>query len=776
MKSISGLLAPNIINTRKNNKNINNDNTRQELRSESGIQERTRVMSDSLKSMYVTKPALSFGRNLKEGRDNHLNYLGAHYLGDNKTVFRVYAKDKDAVNVQVLKGKTDARFDADVQEDARTVNMKPVGGNVYEAVVDDTTPGDMYRFQLIKDGEVSQRKDPRTFWQPNDTLGWSAIYDMEKYKWNDHDWMKNPQSGKIRHSGNADGLNAPSDMYIQEMQFDILGGYDKAKKEIDVIAKEGIFNTVLVMPTGEFYGNFNIGYDESDKFAPESSRGTPDDFKSFVDYCHKKNINVVLDVVPNHFGPTGTIVQDYGKAFDEHIDTGWGAALNFESEGQEYMRNYMVDMMMNWIANYHVDGLRVDATEKLFSDSTLKLMAAEIRNHPETRDAVIIPEHINKTKKLTSIPLSESEYADPLKTFEASRQNPDLLKNMGFDLQYIYDFKNTLAGIATGWRIYDCPASIKDLEQEYKQGYRFYQDYPELPNPPAKANLVYHTAHDELNAFGGVRFLPRVLAIKLGIVKDTALDSPDGLDKKPFRKTLEYIKSYLQGDFKALEKDGISKEQFEKAYKEAQSVNRLAIAAVFMHPGQKMLFAGDQRGELAPFNYNADVPDDFICGGNEPGIAGRKLKDVLRDQKGYEMGEPANNQSKLNQPEFTDPVLKAQTLKFTQKLKQLCADNPALHNLSFDKLSTCAYEDEKVLQIHRFEEGNEILAVFNFSDKPMENFQLDKKPDGEWKEILNSNASAYGGDDTNLNNKPVSFSESGIALPKFSVAVFKKIK
>ena len=71
------------------------------------------------------------------------------------------------------------------------------------------------------------------------------------------------------------------------------------------------------MPIGEFYGKRNWGYDESAKFAVENAYGTPDEFKDFVNYAHEKGINVILDVVLNHFGPFGSNIQEYIPAYQK---------------------------------------------------------------------------------------------------------------------------------------------------------------------------------------------------------------------------------------------------------------------------------------------------------------------------------------------------------------------------------------------------------------------------------------------------------------------------
>jgi maltooligosyltrehalose trehalohydrolase len=477
--------------------------------------------------------------------------------------------------------------------------------------------------------------------------------------------------------------------------------------------------------------------------------------------------------VPNHFGPEGCVVQDFGKAFAER-ETGWGTGLNFNADGKDYMRDYMIDMMMHWLVNYHVDGLRIDAVQEVNSDATLKYFVSEIRNHPETAKAVLIPEHVDKTNYLTR-PLGIEDIKDPFKTLQEAEMDFEKTKNPGFDLNYIFDFRNTLLALLTDWQIYDCAPSVTDLEAEFKNGYRYYNKYTEIENPQANHTLVYPVSHDELNSFGGLRIIPRMLAIELGLARQKSLNSPDGACKKPFRETLNLIKHYLAGRDDQLKYAGIKKEDFEKAYKKAQASNRLALGTVFLHPGQKMLFMGDQRGELAPFDYNTELPDHLIYHGSEEEYEGMKLIDYIAAKKGHPLGQKADEESRLNQKEFSDPELKENTLKYTRKLKQLMNENPALNNGNYKNIVTMSYPEAKVLHIHRYEGNNEILAVLNFGDKEYDEFSLKSLPDGEWEEVLNSNDSQYGGTGE-YKNQGTALNRScpEIQLPGCGMVIFKK--
>ena len=124
------------------------------------------------------------------------------------------------------------------------------------------------------------------------------------------------------------------------------------------------------MPVAEFPGRFGWGYDGVDLFAPTRLYGSPDDFRRFVDRAHAAGLGVILDVVYNHLGPDG----DYHRVFspDYYKKEGkndWGDSLNFDGENSGPVREFFVANAGYWIDEFHVDGLRLDATHAIHDSS-----------------------------------------------------------------------------------------------------------------------------------------------------------------------------------------------------------------------------------------------------------------------------------------------------------------------------------------------------------------------------------------------------------------------
>ncbi|HEY0591579.1 MAG TPA: alpha-amylase family glycosyl hydrolase, partial [Thermoanaerobaculia bacterium] len=134
--------------------------------------------------------------------------------------------------------------------------------------------------------------------------------------------------------------------------------------------------TLEVMPVAEFPGKFGWGYDGVDLFAPTRLYGEPDDFRRFVDRAHSLGLAVILDVVYNHFGPSGNFLTEFsGTYFTDRYDNEWGDPLNFDGPESGPVRELFVTNAACWISEFHLDGLRLDATQSIHDASEPHVIA-----------------------------------------------------------------------------------------------------------------------------------------------------------------------------------------------------------------------------------------------------------------------------------------------------------------------------------------------------------------------------------------------------------------
>src|SRR5262249_44882131 len=137
---------------------------------------------------------------------------------------------------------------------------------------------------------------------------------------------------------------------------------------------------IEVMPVADFPGRFGWGYDGVDLFAPTRLYGRPDDFRLFVDQAHATGIGVILDVVYNHVGPDGGYLRPFSQGyFTNRHKTDWGEPINFDGADSGPVREFFIANAGYWIEEYHLDGLRLDATQTIYDESEDHILAAIAR-------------------------------------------------------------------------------------------------------------------------------------------------------------------------------------------------------------------------------------------------------------------------------------------------------------------------------------------------------------------------------------------------------------
>lgn len=229
----------------------------------------------------------------------------------------------------------------------------------FYAIVTDIPAGAKYSFYVDGRGPFP---DPASRYQPEGVHGPSAVIDPAGYQWADRDWI---------------GL-ALHDVVLYELHvgtFTPEGTYQAAAKKLTYLNDLGV-TAVELMPLADFAGDRNWGYDGVAPFAPARCYGTPDDLRAFVNQAHQLGLAVFLDVVYNHFGPDGAYQGTFSSYYyTKHHHTPWGDGINFDSSLNEPVRQYVVENALRWIYEYHLDGLRLDATDTIKDDSPRHILA-----------------------------------------------------------------------------------------------------------------------------------------------------------------------------------------------------------------------------------------------------------------------------------------------------------------------------------------------------------------------------------------------------------------
>ncbi len=279
--------------------------------------------------------------------------------------FRVWAPDGKTVEV--------------VFDGGEILALEAESSGYFSGLAPKARAGSRYKYKLDR-GDACP--DPASRFQPEGPHGFSEVVDAASFPWTDRNWS---------------GVTLPHQV-IYEMHlgtFTRPGTWCGAQAELPRLAEIGV--TVLeVMPVAEFPGRFGWGYDGVQWFAPAHIYGSPDDFRRFVDRAHSLGLGVILDVVYNHFGPDGNYIAKFAPQFFCDKTTDWGQAVNFDGSDCGPVREFVVANACYWIDEFHLDGLRLDATQDIHDsseDHILRVMAREARRRAAPRDIIFIAEN-----------------------------------------------------------------------------------------------------------------------------------------------------------------------------------------------------------------------------------------------------------------------------------------------------------------------------------------------------------------------------------------------
>lgn len=244
-------------------------------------------------------------------------------------------------------------------------------GGIWELFVPNLPEGTTYKYAIKSShlGYQVDKSDPYGFFAELRPNTGSRIWYLDKYSWNDHEWMeKRPAQQAFDQPINIYEVHLGSWRRVPEDN-GFLNYRDLAHQLVEYAQKMG-YTHLELLPITEYPFDGSWGYQAVGYFAPTSRYGSPDDFMYFVDYCHQHNIGVILDWVPAHFPRDahglgffdGTHLYEHeDPRLGEHLD--WGTKIfNY---GRNEVRNFLLSSALFWLRKYHIDGLRVDAVASM---------------------------------------------------------------------------------------------------------------------------------------------------------------------------------------------------------------------------------------------------------------------------------------------------------------------------------------------------------------------------------------------------------------------------
>jgi maltooligosyltrehalose trehalohydrolase len=440
---------------------------------------------------------------------------------DGTVTFRVWAPN--AQDVAVVNG-------------ADRFALQPIGDGWFAVRLGRFTD-DRYAFSL--DGG-DPRPDPASLRQPDGVHEASGLVDRSAFTWSpDEDgWQPTPLASAVIYELHV-GTFTPE------------GTFEAAREHLADLADLGVTH-VEVMPVAAFNGPRGWGYDGVAWYAVHEPYGGPEAFAAFVDACHRHGLAVILDVVYNHFGPSGSYHDEFGPYVTARHTTPWGPAINLDDEGADAVRSFIVDNARMWLADFHVDGLRLDAVHALVDGSAVHIL--------ERLSATVdrLSEQVGRRLAL----IAESDRQDPRTVA------PRPAGGRGLNAQWLDDLHHALHVAVTGER----------------EGY--YTDYTGLPD--------LATAWTEGFVYGGRRsqFRDRTVGAPL----------PDHVSARHY---IGCIQNHDQIGNRA------TGDRLTTGVDEARV--RFAIALLCLSPTVPMLFMGEEYGETRPFQFFTSHPEAWLA-------------------------------------------------------------------------------------------------------------------------------------------------------------------
>jgi maltooligosyltrehalose trehalohydrolase len=457
----------------------------------------------------------------------------------------------------------------DVRVESGTPGLHPLApepGGWFAGLVPGLREGARYRYRL-DGGEAFP--DPASRFQPEGPHGPSQVVDPSRFRWSDAGWRGLRPEGQVFYE-------------LHVGTFTREGTWEAAARELHALAALGV-TAVEVLPVADFAGRFGWGYDGVDLYAPTRLYGSPDDFRRFVDRAHALGMGVLLDVVYNHCGPDGCFLSRFSPHyFTQRYRGEWGDPLNLDGEGSEAVRALVVENGAYWISEFHLDGLRVDATQGVFDASEPHVLAELSRRCREAaagRGVLLV---------------AENEPQDVRMLRPADRGGN------GFDMAWNDDFHHSALVALTGRRE------------------AYYRDYRGTPQELVSAARDGYLFQGQRSAWQGKRRGTRTLGI-------------------PARSFVAYLENHDQVANSA---------RGERLWAHTSpGCWRAMTGLLLLGPWTPLLFQGVEHASGSPFAFFADHAGDLARQVQEgraafvrqfPSVAGPDMRDRLPDA-----GDPA---------------------------------------------------------------------------------------------------------------------------------------
>ena len=551
--------------------------------------------------------------------------IGSKYLGNGRCKFTVWAPFHEEISVQIFSPNN------------RLIPMEKDEWGYFKALAEDIAPGTLYYYKLLGEKDIP---DPASHSQPKGVHNPSEVVDHSEMHWTDENWSGIPLEEMIIYELHV-GTFTP------EGTFEAIIGRLKELHDFGI-------NAIELMPIGQFPGERNWGYDGVFPYAAQHSYGGYNGLKKLVDAAHQQGISIILDVIYNHFGPEGNYMSEYGPYFTDTYKTAWGNAINFDKEYSYGVRNYFLENALYWFENFHIDALRLDASDNIF-DIGIKHFLQEL-----AENVAVLSQKQGRKLYLTA----ENDLSDT-KVIRAIESG-----GYGIDAQWNDAFHHCLHTILTGEKsgYYEDYGKVELLAKAFKEGFVYSGQY----SPFRKK---FHGSNS--SSIPGHQFV-------------VFTQNHDQIGNRMFGERLTHLVS-----FEAL---------------------KLAAAVLLLSPNVPLIFMGEEYGEDAPFLYFVSHTDPdlvtVVQEGRKKDFAAFNTEGEFVDA----FSQDTFQKCQLSWEKRTVGQHKV-LRELYQHLIQLRRKISALKILDKQNLEASVVEEDKLLLLRRGKGESQVFCIMNFKEQ-----------------------------------------------------------
>ncbi len=411
---------------------------------------------------------------------------------------------------------------------------------IYELFIPDVAPGAVYKYQILtRDGEILYKADPygnQCQVRPDNA---NVVADLTGYKWKDTDWIENR-----RQQTRETELKKPMAIYechlgswkkkIEDSDFGFYTYRELAKMLCDYVKKMG-YTHVELMGIAEYPFDGSWGYQVTNYYAPTSRYGSPEDFMYFVDHMHENGIGVILDWVPAHFPRDAHGLGRFdGMPLYEHPDPRRGEHPDWGTYIFDFGRNE-VSNFLTANALFWVEKFHVDA---LRVDAVASMLYLDYGK----QDGQWLPNKDGGNENYDAI---------------------DLLRKINTVMEERNPGAFLIAEESTAWAGVTAPASMKGLGFLYKWNMGWMNDFLEyMKMDPYFRSFNHNRLTFSLSYTYAENYVLVISHDEVVHLKCSMLNKMPGVEKDKFANL------------------------------------RTAYGFMYGHPGKKLLFMGQEFGQL----------------------------------------------------------------------------------------------------------------------------------------------------------------------------------